>query len=85
MKMLCMVPGMSDTKTHQPEPTKGLLSGHANVNSTMTLAKPLLMASFFKEEEDVQSNFWPWSTKLVTETEYKSWTFSDPRTMPLSP
>ena len=66
---------VTGTKTHQPEPTEGLLSGHVNINPHNTLAKPLLMASFCKEEEDAQSNFWPWSTKLVTETEYKAGPF----------
>ena len=38
----------------------------------MTPEKPLLRASSCKEEEDAQSNFWPGSTKLMTETEYKA-------------
>ena len=71
-----MVPGLSQALKHTNQnQRKGYWVATLMSTLTMTLAKPLLMASFCKEEEDAQSNFWPWSTKLVTETEYKAGPF----------
>ena len=58
-------------KTHQLESRMATLTSIL----TMSLAKPLLTGSLCKEEEVAQSNFWPWSTKLVTESEYKAGLF----------
>lgn len=75
---------VTDTKTHQPEPTKGLLSGHANVNPHNDLGKAITDGLIFQRGRGCPEQFLAMEHKAGDRQNTKL-DFSDPRIMPLPP